>query len=135
VKVGNVREESVAMLWENSPILREMREASYKGRCGICEYSEICGGCRARALAERSDLMEEDPLCAYLPSGGGKISLEEVFSSELLWDERAKERMRRVPVFMKGMVIRIIERKARERGVPFITSEFIDEVKTEAIVH
>ncbi|MDI6763454.1 MAG: radical SAM protein [Thermodesulfobacteriota bacterium] len=135
VSVGNVRQESVATLWMHSPILRQMREGSYKGRCGICEYAELCGGCRARALAERSDLMEEDPLCAHLPSGEGKVCLEEAFSSTLLWDLKAKERMRKVPVFMKGMVIRMIERKAIEKGVSNISSEFIDEVKSGAIVH
>jgi radical SAM protein with 4Fe4S-binding SPASM domain len=38
-----------------------------KGRCGICEYREICGGCRTRAEYYTGDLFESDPACNYIP--------------------------------------------------------------------
>ncbi len=38
-----------------------------KGRCGVCEYREICGGCRTRAEYYTGDLFESDPACNYIP--------------------------------------------------------------------
>ncbi|MCK7501085.1 MAG: radical SAM protein [Comamonadaceae bacterium] len=47
---GNVREKSFRDIWENSELFRELRDfKSYKGKCGTCEYVNVCGGCRARA--------------------------------------------------------------------------------------
>ena len=43
-----------------------IREAKFKGRCGRCEFRDICGGSRARALAEFGDILEEDPACIYM---------------------------------------------------------------------
>jgi radical SAM protein with 4Fe4S-binding SPASM domain len=127
--LGNIKKSSLTDIWENSTYLRQMREERYKGKCGVCEYVEICGGCRARALIEKRDFMEEDPLCSYEPKDGERISLSNDFKTELIWEDKAKERIKRVPVFMKKMVIRMIETKAREKGISLITSEFIDEVK------
>ena len=129
VKVGNLKETSLEKIWEESPQLRQLREGTYGGRCGLCEYAEICGGCRARAFVEKDDLMDEDPLCSYTPSGRKKCDRAGGFHQELQWDEKAKERMNGIPPFMKGMIVRMIEAKAKERGMGFITSEFIDELK------
>jgi radical SAM protein with 4Fe4S-binding SPASM domain len=53
-------------IWEESELLKEIRSVSdYKGKCGICEYVGICGGCRARAYAMSGDYMGEDPVCNY----------------------------------------------------------------------
>ena len=131
VSIGNIKERSLASIWEDSPVLRQLRSGAYKGRCGACEFGEICGGCRARALVRKDDLMEEDPLCTYEPTGKTAVTLGDAFTSDLLWDERAKERMKKIPVFMRGMITRVIEKKAQERGVTMITSEFIDEIKTQ----
>ncbi|TET33314.1 MAG: radical SAM protein [Planctomycetota bacterium] len=66
--IGNVRETPLKDLWENSPLLKELRDFSaYKGRCGQCEYLRICGGCRARAAAITDDYLEEEPFCAHIP--------------------------------------------------------------------
>lgn len=127
--IGNIRERSLSSIWENSPVLRELRGGAYKGRCGICAFGEICGGCRARALAERGDLMEEDPLCTFEPSGKDSITFDDTFKTDLLWEEKARERIKRIPLFMRGMVVRVVEAKAREKGVGVITSEIIDEIK------
>lgn len=133
--IGNIRERSLTDIWENSPYLELLRKGDYKGRCGICEYTEICGGCRARAFVEKGDLMEEDSLCLYNPTGKGRVDLDDAFKSDLLWDADAKERIRKVPLFMRNMVIRMIETKAIENGIGLITSEFIDEIKTKSKVH
>lgn len=130
--VGNIKEKSLTSIWEGSPVLQQLRQDPYKGRCGQCEFGAICGGCRARALMHSNDLMDEDPLCAYEPAGGTSISLNDTFKTDLHWEEKAKERIRKIPLFMRGMITRVIEAKAREKGVSIITSEFIDETKTKS---
>ncbi len=129
--VGNIKERSLASIWDGSPILNRLRNGNYKGRCGECEFGEICGGCRARALAHCDDLMEEDLLCGYKPSGKGSVVLDDTLKTDLAWEEKAKERIKKIPIFMRGMIMKVIETKAREKGVGIITSEFIDEIKTK----
>jgi radical SAM protein with 4Fe4S-binding SPASM domain len=128
--VGNIKERSLTSIWEDSRILQQLRRGAYTGRCGACEYRDVCGGCRARALANTGELLGEDPLCAYVPSGGDAVPLADTLPTELVWEERAQERIKRIPVFMRGMITRMIETKARERGIGVITSELIDELKT-----
>lgn len=66
---GNVREQSFKDIWENSPLFKDMRDfKSYKGRCGSCEFVNVCGGCRARAYAVTGDYMEEEPFCSFVPT-------------------------------------------------------------------
>jgi radical SAM protein with 4Fe4S-binding SPASM domain len=65
---GNVRKQSFKDVWENSELFRDMRDfKSYTGRCGSCEYVNVCGGCRARAYAMHGDYMAEEPFCTYVP--------------------------------------------------------------------
>ena len=91
----------------------------------------VCGGCRARALADSGDLLGEDPLCSYVPMGKDTVKLSAALATDHVWDERAQERIKKIPVFMRGMIVKMIEAKARERGVGVITSEMIDELKTQ----
>ncbi len=65
VVAGNVRKESFPEIWENSPVLRDLRKRELLGRCGRCDYRKVCGGCRARAYAKTGDYLESDPLCSY----------------------------------------------------------------------
>ena len=37
------------------------------GKCGQCEFLDICGGSRARAFTTTGAPMASDPLCAYEP--------------------------------------------------------------------
>ena len=68
VMAGNVRTRDVADVYRTSPLFRALRDPQrLKGRCGRCEFSEICGGSRARALALTSDPFESDDWCAYEP--------------------------------------------------------------------
>ncbi len=65
---GNVRNTSVVSIYRDSETFRTIRETKeFKGRCGRCEFKEICGGSRARAYAATGDFHETDPLCAYEP--------------------------------------------------------------------
>ncbi len=65
---GNVRRQSFKDIWENSELFKDLRNfKAYKGRCGSCEYVNVCGGCRARAYAVTGDYMDEEPFCGYQP--------------------------------------------------------------------
>jgi radical SAM protein with 4Fe4S-binding SPASM domain len=65
---GNIREKSFKEIWEKSELFHDLRNfKAYKGRCGVCEYVNVCGGCRARAYAVTGDYMAEEPYCTYQP--------------------------------------------------------------------
>jgi len=60
-----------ARIWRESPLFRAVRNVdAYHGRCGVCEYRRICGGCRARAFAVTGDYLAEEPFCVYQPRSG-----------------------------------------------------------------
>lgn len=70
IRCGNVRETPVSELYRNHPLFRELRDLDrLKGRCGICEYKDSCGGSRSRAYALTGDYLAEDASCLYQPSG------------------------------------------------------------------
>lgn len=65
---GNVRRRPLGEIYRESPLLRALRDpASWHGRCGRCEFREVCGGSRSRAYAATGDPIGDDPLCAYEP--------------------------------------------------------------------
>jgi putative heme d1 biosynthesis radical SAM protein NirJ2 len=63
LRIGNVRETALSTLWRGNPVFDLMRGMEYSGACGRCGARESCGGCRARALFYRGELMAEDPGC------------------------------------------------------------------------
>jgi radical SAM protein len=66
---GNVRSESLANIYQNSPVFLRVRDYSLiKGKCGVCEFKNICGGSRSRAYAITGDSMRSDPYCVYQPA-------------------------------------------------------------------
>ena len=65
---GNIKDSSFRDIWENSEIFKDLRDfKAYKGKCGSCEFINVCGGCRARADAVYGDYMAEEPFCNYIP--------------------------------------------------------------------
>jgi radical SAM protein with 4Fe4S-binding SPASM domain len=67
---GNVRDGVLVETYRNDPLFRDLRNpAALGGRCGRCEFRDVCGGSRSRAFAASSDVFAEDPLCAYEPLG------------------------------------------------------------------
>jgi len=66
--LGNVRDESIATIYRDDPLLRRIRDAEFTGRCGRCEYADLCGGSRARAFAASGDPLGEDSACPYEPA-------------------------------------------------------------------
>jgi radical SAM protein with 4Fe4S-binding SPASM domain len=68
VVAGNVKKQSFKEIWYHSELFESLRAfEKYKGRCGECEYLNVCGGCRARADAVLEDYLEEEPFCSYVP--------------------------------------------------------------------
>lgn len=65
---GDVRAESLAQIYRESPLFSGLRDATrLRGKCGACEYAQLCGGSRSRAHAITGDPFASDPLCAYEP--------------------------------------------------------------------
>lgn len=68
LSAGNVLWEPLADIYQASPLFRALRDSSQlKGKCGKCEFNELCGGSRARAYALTGDPLAEEPCCAYMP--------------------------------------------------------------------
>ncbi|MGI6655863.1 MAG: radical SAM protein [Desulfobulbus sp.] len=68
LSAGNLHDSSFQEIWEQSPLLRDLRDFSaYKDHCGGCEYLRVCGGCRARAYAMTGDYMAGEPFCTHRP--------------------------------------------------------------------
>jgi len=68
VEAGDIKKDSFAEVWNNSPLFQNLRNlANLKGKCGGCEYKRICGGCRARAYEATGDYLEAEPYCIYQP--------------------------------------------------------------------
>jgi heme b synthase len=71
---GNIRETSFKEIWEGSELFKDLRDfKKYKGKCGSCEFVNVCGGCRARAYSIHGDYLEEEPFCSYIPRKIGKV--------------------------------------------------------------
>ena len=69
IPCGNVRDSDPIDVYRNHPLFQKLRDTSaLTGKCGACEYAELCGGSRARAYAMTGSPMESDPLCAYVPA-------------------------------------------------------------------
>ena len=65
---GNVFRTPFPEIWRTNRHFQAFRDkAQYKGKCGVCEYHSVCGGCRARAHSLTGDAMREEPLCTYAP--------------------------------------------------------------------
>lgn len=122
--LGNVREASVASLWDGAPALASLRARELGGRCGRCEYGEVCGGCRARALALSGDVSAEDPWCTYDPPPDARGKTVAVS-----WTPEALVRLERVPGFIRDRLKLGLEAHARARGMTAVTPELMAEIK------
>jgi radical SAM protein len=68
MSAGNVRETPLPEIYRHSELFTSLRDTSkLKGRCGACEFVNICGGSRSRAYAVTGDPFEEEPWCNYIP--------------------------------------------------------------------
>ena len=70
VSAGNIRREGLAEIYRESPLFMGLRNTSkLEGKCGACEFKEICGGSRSRAFALTGNPNAEEPCCSYIPKG------------------------------------------------------------------
>jgi radical SAM protein len=68
IHAGNIRETPLAEIYRNAPIFKALRDTGrLEGKCGACEFKEICGGSRARAYALTGDPLAQEPCCIYQP--------------------------------------------------------------------
>jgi len=85
---GNLRKTSLPDIWTGSEVFSALRDFDrLQGKCGVCQYKTICGGCRARVFSRYGralqscgslvrpvdidgEICAEDPLCPYQPEGG-----------------------------------------------------------------
>ena len=66
---GDLKKQPFAEIWENSVVFNELRDVNnLKGKCGCCEFRNICMGCRARAYAATGNYLDEEPFCVYEPN-------------------------------------------------------------------
>lgn len=123
VSAGNVREQSFTDIWRSSSVFENLRDPErLTGRCGACEFKELCGGCRCRAYAGFDDYLAEDPACPYEPTG---IPLQELPVS---WDDAALARLERIPIrFIREKVKKGVEAYARAQGAGRVTAELMAE--------
>ena len=135
------------------------RRTSLGGRCGECEMNGHCGGCRARAYGMTGDLMAEDPLCTHTPGtfAGSPLLLARRSPGEgpairdrasvqgvqgipaleygpesptsIAWDDEAAARMKKIPAFVRGMVVRAVEESCRRNGISRVTAEELERIR------
>jgi len=141
---GDLNEATFGEVWETSTVFRLLREGELGGKCGRCEYREVCGGCRARAYARDGDFLDADLSCSYEPAGtaelvqAGAVTYGAAGGTEspiegggLEWTPEAEQRIRRIPSFVRPVVARRIESYARRHGEADITVELIDRIREE----
>jgi radical SAM protein with 4Fe4S-binding SPASM domain len=86
INLGSIHDRSFRDIWFNSEVFKAMRDFDQlKGKCRVCDFRDVCGGCRARAYGVSTDYMDfcgalhnptetqgdymaEDPWCIYQPS-------------------------------------------------------------------
>ncbi len=69
LSAGNVRQVPLAVAYRHSELFRTLRDTSrLEGKCGACEYRNLCGGSRSRAYALTGNMLASDPRCVYQPA-------------------------------------------------------------------
>jgi radical SAM protein with 4Fe4S-binding SPASM domain len=68
LEAGSIRQQPFQQIWELSPLFADLRDADLlEGKCGLCEFKRVCGGCRARAYGMTLEYLGEEPFCTYEP--------------------------------------------------------------------
>jgi hypothetical protein len=94
------------------------------------------------------DLMAEDPLCTHTPgkfagspllklrglapgsaSGAAAIEYGRESSTTIVWDDAAEARMKKIPSFVRGMVVRAVEDSCRKNGIDRVTTEELEKIR------
>lgn len=68
IKLGNLLEQELKELWIHNPLLNYVRDRkSVKGSCKVCEFGELCGGCRFTGYVTQGDWLGPDTSCPFGP--------------------------------------------------------------------
>lgn len=68
ISAGNVRTNELGDIYREAPLFLSLRDSSMlDGKCGACEFNNLCGGSRSRAYALTGDYLASDPRCSYIP--------------------------------------------------------------------
>jgi radical SAM protein with 4Fe4S-binding SPASM domain len=133
---GDLTTRSFGEIWRESALFRQLRGGELGGKCGACEYRAMCGGCRARAFALQGDVLAADPSCAYEPVPGAAlieprrdVTYGQEFAPALVWSAAARERVGRIPSFVRGVVMQRVEEYAKKHGKREITPELLGEIR------
>jgi hypothetical protein len=95
--------------------------------------------------------MAEDPLCTHTPGkfagapllasngaesalsgqSGSKGSIQYGLASPatIEWEDAATARMKKIPAFVRGMVVRAVEESCRKNGVSRVTVEELERIR------
>ena len=129
--VGSIRQQSFTSIWSDASDFQSLREPKLEGRCGVCEFQTLCGGCRARPVAEGKSLMESDNFCTYVPSGEAIIQPLEVLKQNVTWSFDAEKRLNRIPRFIRKMVKKRAETYVLEHGDFEVTTEHLSTLSAK----
>jgi hypothetical protein len=98
------------------------------------------------------DLMAEDPLCTHTPgtfAGSPMLTLRRPPSplrgfgeavpsaieygpespTMIAWDDAAAARMKKIPAFVRGMVVKAVEESCRRNGLDRVTVEELERIR------
>ena len=128
-EVGNIRDIAFSALWVNAREFAQLRSPTLGGKCGVCEYQLLCGGCRARPLARGAGLMDADDLCVYQPQGQAYVNpIVNFVGSAPQWSPDAEQRLTRVPEFLRLMVKKRAETYVNGLGEERVTSQHLSDL-------
>jgi radical SAM protein with 4Fe4S-binding SPASM domain len=69
LECGRFPNQSIVDVYQNHSTFKQLRDTDeLKGKCGRCEFRNVCGGSRARAYALTGDPLESDTHCVYEPA-------------------------------------------------------------------
>ena len=124
--VGSIRQTSFTSIWSNASDFEALRKPKLTGRCGACEYQKLCGGCRARPIAEGNSLMDGDNFCTYVPPENTTIIQPLInLHQTISWSTEAETRLQRIPRFIRKMVKKRAETYVAEQGEFEVTAEHL----------
>ncbi len=133
---GDLRRRPFAEVWRRAELFQALRGGELGGKCGRCEYRNLCGGCRARAYAVEGDYLAADPSCAYEPAADARpiappraVTYGAAVERELRWAPEAEARISRIPSFVRGVVVQRLEAYARRKGITEVTLDLMREVR------
>ncbi|MEJ2236846.1 MAG: radical SAM protein [Gemmatimonadales bacterium] len=133
---GDLREQAFGDVWGSAQLFRDLRKGDVGGKCGMCEYRLLCGGCRARAYAREGDYLGADGSCEYDPPGSipiieppRSVTYGSDQTPQLSWTPAAEARMQRIPSFVRGVVVKRVEDYARSVGCDAVSVELLRDVR------